>query len=57
MKRKAKMKFKKTWGGKKGQSFIEVFSKSTTKIKQGRARGSTERDTYYVNEFSSKKEA
>lgn len=50
MKRKAKMKFKKTWGGKKGQSFTEVFAKSASKIKQGRARGSTERDTHYVNE-------
>lgn len=50
MKRKAKMKFKKTWGGKKGQSFIEVFSKSSSKIKQGRARRSTEKDTHYANE-------
>lgn len=50
MKRKAKMKFKKTRGGKKGQSFTEVFSKSPSQIKQGRARGSTEKDTHYANE-------
>lgn len=50
MKRKAKMNFKKTWEGKKGTVISEVFSKSANKIKQGRARGSTERDTHYANE-------
>lgn len=48
--RKTKMKFKKTWGGEKRTVIYRSVRKSTSKIKQGRARGSTERDTHYTNE-------